>query len=248
MTEISNIYKKLQTVRRELCESEIKKTGENKFLKFKYFELGDFLPTLNKLMDRHLITSCFSLNSELASLTVINSENPNEEIVFTCPAAEAKMDKAQSVQNLGATITYLRRYLTMIAFEIAENDVVDATAGAGGGNTKSSPNKPAYSPQKQSNKTMATPSQVARIKQLLEHLDSDGKSALEYYKVDSWNQLTVSQAASCISSLIKKMGEGGESTDPNFADSIGYKALSAKEVEEVLAGDAIITPAGDVAK
>ena len=37
-----NVYSKLQTARVRLQESNLKKSGENKFAGFKYFELGDF--------------------------------------------------------------------------------------------------------------------------------------------------------------------------------------------------------------
>ena len=41
-----NIYKKIQAVKKELSERELKKSGENTFSKFKYYELGDFLPSI----------------------------------------------------------------------------------------------------------------------------------------------------------------------------------------------------------
>lgn len=37
-----NIYQKIQAVKKELSERELKKSGENKFSGFKYYELGDF--------------------------------------------------------------------------------------------------------------------------------------------------------------------------------------------------------------
>jgi hypothetical protein len=36
------------------------------------------------------------------------------------------MGKVQSIQNLGATHTYIRRYLYLLAMNVLENDVVDA--------------------------------------------------------------------------------------------------------------------------
>ena len=44
-----NIYEKLQECRVELQKMNLKKTGENKFAGFKYYELADFLPTVNEL-------------------------------------------------------------------------------------------------------------------------------------------------------------------------------------------------------
>lgn len=39
-----NIYKKLQKCRVDLQNSNLKKSGNNKFAGYSYFELGDFLP------------------------------------------------------------------------------------------------------------------------------------------------------------------------------------------------------------
>ncbi len=38
------VYKKLMQARLELQETNLTKSGHNKFAGYKYFELGDFLP------------------------------------------------------------------------------------------------------------------------------------------------------------------------------------------------------------
>jgi len=45
------VYKKLQKARVLLNASSIKKSGKNKFAGYDYFELGDFLPTVNEIFD-----------------------------------------------------------------------------------------------------------------------------------------------------------------------------------------------------
>lgn len=62
---------------------------------------------------------------EKAILTVYNAPEPKEKIDFVCPTAEAQLPRGQAIQNLGAKITYLRRYMLMTAFEIVESDMVD---------------------------------------------------------------------------------------------------------------------------
>jgi hypothetical protein len=44
--------------------------------------------------------------------------------------AEAQLKGCHPVQNLGATQTYLRRYLYVLALEIVEHDALDATTGS----------------------------------------------------------------------------------------------------------------------
>ena len=153
MGEVRNIYTKLQEMRVALQSLNIKKTGYNKHLNYNYYELGDFMPPINQLMKDNGVCSVVTYEQEVATLTLINAENPAETITFTSPMAEAKLGSAHPIQNLGAVETYQRRYLYMTAFEIVEADVLDASQGGengaqrqGGyqkGNNTSSYQKPA---------------------------------------------------------------------------------------------------------
>lgn len=127
----NNIYIKLQNARVRLQESKLKKSGENKFAGFKYFELGDFLPTINKIFEELKLCSFINFTTEEAKLIIINSEKTDETIEFTCPVVELSLKGANAIQNLGGTQTYLRRYLYMNALEIVENDEFDATLRVG---------------------------------------------------------------------------------------------------------------------
>ena len=44
-----SIYKKIQIVKEKILTANLKKTGENKYAGFKYYELADFTPTIIKL-------------------------------------------------------------------------------------------------------------------------------------------------------------------------------------------------------
>lgn len=124
-----NVYSKLQNARVKLQESNLKKSGENKFAGFKYFELGDFLPSINKIFDELKLSSFINFSKDEAKLIIINSEKTDEVIEFTCPVVDLSLKGANAIQNLGGTQTYLRRYLYMNALEIVENDEFDATIG-----------------------------------------------------------------------------------------------------------------------
>lgn len=122
-----NIYTKLQDMRVALQGMNIKKTGKNKHMNYSYYELGDFMPPINQLMQEHGVCGIVSYGKEAATLTLINSEKPEEALVFSSPMADAKLSNAHPIQNLGAVETYQRRYLYMTAFEIVEADVLDGT-------------------------------------------------------------------------------------------------------------------------
>ena len=123
-----SIYMKLAKIRVALQDAGLSKTGENKYAGYKYFELGDFLPTVNKLMLEHKVCSVMSFG-DIAVLELIDAENPSDKLAFTSPIAEAKLKGCHDIQNLGAVQTYLRRYLWINALEISESDPLDAVTG-----------------------------------------------------------------------------------------------------------------------
>lgn len=195
-----NIYKKLASARMELQSAGLKKSGMNNFLRFAYFELSDFLPKINEMANRYGFFTRFSIDAERAELLVINTDDPNDFAAFyvnilDCQRSQRAFNEAiidvthrsaevheyrdskdlkplnvQSIQDLGKNITYLRRYLLMIAFEICEVDALDAALGAPertqrsarkqeGKNTpapQNAPEKPAETRQGQNNAPAAS--------------------------------------------------------------------------------------------
>jgi len=120
------VYAKLQKARVMLQSMPIKKSGFNSFAGFKYFELSDFLPSVNTIFAELGLCSVFSIMDGKASLRIIDSEFGGA-IFFSSPTADAASGKAPPIQALGSMHTYLRRYLMLNALEITEHDAVDAT-------------------------------------------------------------------------------------------------------------------------
>ena len=121
-----NIYAKIQNVIVQLQKKEIKKSGKNHFAKFEYFELSDFLPTLNELLQQNNLYCQFNFYAERACLTIHDTE-AKDSASFECPVADLELKGCHPVQNLGGVQTYLRRYLLINAFAISESDMADAS-------------------------------------------------------------------------------------------------------------------------
>lgn len=121
-----NVYKKIQAVRVAFQNKNIKQSGVNKFANYKYFELGDITPVLNNLLLDYGLTSFITFTNEMATLTVVNCDNPSEQVVFTSPMRTVEMKGCNNIQALGGIETYQRRYLYMIAFDIVETDLFEA--------------------------------------------------------------------------------------------------------------------------
>ena len=124
-----SVYKKLQQARMLLQNTKLSKSGKNKFAGYEYFELGDFLPAIQKICNDVGLCGVVSFNQDMAFLQ-INDVEDGTSIMFTSPMSSASLKGCHDVQNLGAVQTYLRRYLWTNAFEIVEHDALDATTGA----------------------------------------------------------------------------------------------------------------------
>ena len=144
------IFEKIQKVRVGLKNSKIKMSGKNSYAGYDYFELCDFLPTLNDLMLEVGMTAIPSFTSDEATLTAINFEDTNDRFVITSPFSSAELKGCHAVQNVGAVETYQRRYLYQAMFDIAESDGLNAVQGK-------SENKQAFTQKKAENKPSSTP-------------------------------------------------------------------------------------------
>lgn len=122
-----NIYEKLQECRVKLNKRNLKQSGQNKFSNYTYFELGDFLPHAMEIMKELKLASVFGFENDKASLTIINTEKSDEQIKFESPSVITEMKGSNPIQNIGASQTYMRRYLYMMAFELSEFDAVNTT-------------------------------------------------------------------------------------------------------------------------
>lgn len=123
---MSKVYEKLMQARLKLQNTKLTKSGHNKFACYQYFELGDFLPTVQNIFSELGLCGVVSYTAELATLTITDG---TDQIIITSPMADANLKGCHPIQNLGAVETYQRRYLWVTAMEIVEHDVIDATTG-----------------------------------------------------------------------------------------------------------------------
>ena len=136
-----SVHKKLMAARLELQGRKLNKSGHNKFAGYKYFELGDFLPTIQEIFAQQGLCGVVSFLPDVAVLTITDMDD-GTYIHINSPMSSAALKGCHEVQNLGAVQTYLRRYLWVTAMEIVEHDALDATTGAETTNAKQ-PFKPA---------------------------------------------------------------------------------------------------------
>lgn len=120
------VYAKLQKCRVELQNMELKKSGHNKFAGYRYFELSDLLPAVNTLFDKHGLCYSLQFNKEMADMFIVDVST-GKSVNFSCPMEPAVLKGCMPVQNLGAQLTYISRYLIVLALAVCESDIVDAS-------------------------------------------------------------------------------------------------------------------------
>ena len=126
-TPTMNVYQKLLKARAMFLASGAQKSGKNMTLAFKYFELDNIVPIATSIFGEIGLISVVNFTADTAMLTIVNTENADEVITFTAPMVISEGNKAVTpVQALGATITYFRRYLYMMALDICEPDEIDS--------------------------------------------------------------------------------------------------------------------------
>jgi hypothetical protein len=107
----------------------MKKSGLNKFAGYSYFELGDFIPHIQAIFNEIGLCGVVSFDAIQATLCITDTDD-GSQIVVTSPMAEANLKGAHPIQNLGAVLSYQRRYLWMAAMEIVEHDIIDSGPAA----------------------------------------------------------------------------------------------------------------------
>lgn len=190
-TAKQNVYQKLISAREEFLKSEIEQSGKNMHLSFKYFELKDIVPTITKIFAKTGLLAVMNFTDETGHVTIINTDNPEETIDFVAPfnqiepiVSNTGKQATNNMQALGSSITYMRRYLYLIAMDICVNDeiepTIDKTTNAA---TKQKPATPAKRTEVKENLTAvednASDIQIKGLKNVLKKLKEKDPSKEE---------------------------------------------------------------------
>lgn len=123
------IYEKLARMQNEMHDTGFEKTGDNKFIKNKYFTLDDLLSQVIPLTIKYETTLIFSFTEH--GVLKLKDWNPEKgEISIRVPFPELKNSNSNKlIQDIGSAITYLKRYLLMQMFLSMEKDEIEEEAG-----------------------------------------------------------------------------------------------------------------------
>ena len=178
-TKGMNLYKKLSAARVRFLEGGAKKSGKNMKMAYLFFELEDIVPTATRIFDDLGLVHFVRFTENEAFMTVVDSDNPESREVFSAPFTvispilnQKGAEVTNEVQRLGASMTYMRRYLWMLAMDVVEADEMEARTGSDPAEKPAS--TPIPKPQEVAKlKPPATPQQRAEIKQELAAVDEN---------------------------------------------------------------------------
>ena len=132
-----NVYQKLLEARVLFMEEDVKKSGKNMKMSYKYFELQDIVPVATPIFRKLGLLPVVTFTDEVATMNIINVDKPEEYVYFTSPMREIEAiissktggEVTNAIQRLGSVETYQRRYLYMIALDIVESDSIEPLTG-----------------------------------------------------------------------------------------------------------------------
>lgn len=156
---MEGVKTKLQVARVMLQKENLTKTGQNNFAHFDFFQLEDFLPSVNEIFAKLGLYSEFSISpvtidyeenlvrdtennqtvtvkkpiiKEMAILDIYDVQKENDMVSYEMEVAPVQIGnntKQNIYQAAGGRNTYYKRYLYMNALEIVEKDESDAVLG-----------------------------------------------------------------------------------------------------------------------
>ena len=106
-------------------------------MSYKYFELQNIVPVALPIFQKVGLLPITTFENDVATMTVINVDNPTDYVNFTSPMREIEPiisaktggEVTNAIQRLGSVETYQRRYLYMIALDIVESDSIEPLTG-----------------------------------------------------------------------------------------------------------------------
>ena len=214
--EPMNVYQKLIEARSQFLNDGVEKSGKNMNVGFKYFELTDIVPSVTKIFKELGLIAIDKFTTETAYMTIVNCDAPEETIEFEAPfnqiapiVSNAGKQVTNEMQALGSSITYMRRYLYMIAMDIVENDEIEPQI---------TNDTPAEAPKK----APATPEQRQEVKQELT-APAENASTLQI---------------KCLKAVLKKLKDKDPSKEEMIAkiavETQGFTVISKSDCETLI--------------
>lgn len=125
------LYKKLQDAREQFKECGIKKTGQNEFQQYSYFELNEILDLAIPILKKNNLSTKAGFGKKPYYMELIDTETGYGE-KFESDVEDWSYDNIgkdsthnKMLQGVGKKESYLRRYLYMQILDVHDSDAVE---------------------------------------------------------------------------------------------------------------------------
>lgn len=114
------VLNKVEEIKTELRNCNLKKTGYNKYHKYKYFELEDIIPTISALLNNYDLGSFYVFDDDKGALVIYDKmTGANHVWTTSIKKHDNDMKDVQGIQ------TYARRALWLQALDIMETNNIE---------------------------------------------------------------------------------------------------------------------------
>lgn len=132
-----SLLNKIEALKEEVSNADLKKSGKNTYQHYSYFELKDFMPLVRKLTRKYKIATQFNVIQGKAYLSVFDLETgcirrwshqlPEVDTISVDKNGRETIVKSTEQEKVkGALETYGRRYLYLAFLELTDGDPIDA--------------------------------------------------------------------------------------------------------------------------
>lgn len=134
-----SVHERLLNAKLDFNRMDIKKSGMNTGVGYMFFTLDDITGPILELEAKwrihiHMHTDKVDDENRMVGY-VVNLDNPNDVIMYSLKyeVSESRLSSntgnpiTTKTQNVGAAITYMRRYMYLVIFDIIESDALDSS-------------------------------------------------------------------------------------------------------------------------
>ena len=125
---MNKIAAKLNKARKIVLDKGLKPTGYNSFAKYNYWELHDVVPHGLSAFHDVGLSAVINFEGGVPRMDIYDCDEDSPPLtIYAIEGGTASLKGCHSIQNLGACISYYRRFLWLLALELSESSLVDTT-------------------------------------------------------------------------------------------------------------------------
>lgn len=119
-----DLLEKFDKVKKAIKKTDFQKKGKANTGKFdfSYLRLEELQPIVDEELSKQKLMAFTNFTKEYVVYTIIDLENTDNKFEQTVPMVLKGLQSGSEAQSLGASITYMRRYILLTVYELSIKD------------------------------------------------------------------------------------------------------------------------------